>query len=132
MDDRNNGQGETRKTLFMRLGSLHAALVTQPLPKRWMDFFARHLVLTFALMGLFFLAFGFISVNLFVVLKANIELFIEHGAMVIEDGALQQLGELMLSGYLSVVFFLLFKICERIIVDRLTGKSPAGIAPPPR
>ena len=115
-----------RKTWASRLGNLHAGLTTKPFPKRWMDFFARQLLLTFALMGLFFLLFGFTSVNLFVLLKANIDLFIQYGAMVIDDGALQQLAELMFSGYLSVLFFLLFKICERIIVDRLTGRQPGN------
>ncbi len=112
-----------RKKWELRLADLHGALVTKPLPKRWMDFFARQIVLTFVLMGIFYLLFGFISVNLFVVLKANIELFLEHGAMVIKHGALRQLAELLFSGYLSVLFFLLFKICERIIVDRLTRKQ---------
>ena len=76
-------------------------------------------------MGAFFLIFGFTSVNLFVVLKANIELFLEYGAMVIEDGALQQLLEVIGSCYLSIVFYVLFKVCERILIERLTGK-PLG------
>jgi hypothetical protein len=59
------------------------------------------------------------------VLKANIDLFLEYGAMVIEDGALQQFVEIMGSSYLSIVFYLLFKVCERVLIERLTGK-PLG------
>ena len=95
------------------------------MPRRWVAFLFRHPKVTFVLMGAFFLLFGFTSVNLFVVLKANIELFLEYGAMVIEDGALQQLLEVIGSSYLSIVFYVLFKVCERILVERLTGK-PLG------
>jgi len=42
--------------------------------------------------------------------------------MVIEDGALQQFVEVIGSSYLSIVFYVLFKACERILIERLTGK----------
>jgi hypothetical protein len=115
----------SRKALSTRIGGLHQALVTNPLPRRWIGFLYRHPKLTFLLMGVFFLLFGFTSVNLFVVLKANIDLFLEYGAMVIEDGALQQFIEIVGSSYLSIVFYVLFKVCERVLVERLTGK-PLG------
>ena len=70
-------------------------------------------------MGAFFLAFGITSVNLFVLVKANIELFVDYGLMVIDDGALTQLAQLLGSAYLSMVFYLLFRLCERILVERL-------------
>ena len=70
-------------------------------------------------MGAFFLLFGVTSVNLFVLLKMNIDLFLEYGLMVIEDGALQQLLELLGSAYLSMLFWLLFRLCERIIIERM-------------
>ena len=95
------------------------------MPQRWVAFLFRHPKVTFVLMGAFFLLFGFTSVNLFVVLKANIELFLDYGVMVVEDGALQQLVEIIGSSYLSIVFYVLFKVCERILVERLTGK-PLG------
>lgn len=85
-------------------------------------FLFRHPRLTFALMGGFFLLFGVTSVNLFVLLKLNLELFLEYGLMVIADGALQQLVELVGSAYLSMVFYVLFRMCERILVERLTAK----------
>ncbi len=103
-------------------GRVRRALRVQPLPQRLVAFLYAHPKLTFLLMGAFFLLFGFTSVNLFVVLKANIDLFLEYGAMVIQDGALQQLIEILGSSYLSIVFYALFKVCERILVERLTGK----------
>jgi hypothetical protein len=95
------------------------------MPAKWIDFFFRHPRLTFALMGAWFLLFGVTSVNLFVQLKANIDLFLEYGLMVIEDGALRQLGEIVGWTYLSMVFYLLFKLCERILVERLTADRQA-------
>ena len=92
------------------------------MPRRWLEFLDRHPRLTFVLMGVFFLLFGLTSVNLFVLLKANIELFLDYGLMVIADGALEQLVDLVGSVYLGMVFYLLFKVCERILVERVTAK----------
>ncbi|MCP5159309.1 MAG: hypothetical protein H6975_07775 [Gammaproteobacteria bacterium] len=89
--------------------------------KTLIKFLFQHWWLTFLLMGLFFFLFGVTSLNLFVLLKANIDLYIEHGAMVIADGALRQLIELLSYGYLSLLFYTLFKVCENVLVNRLTG-----------
>ncbi|HRD68083.1 MAG TPA: hypothetical protein PKY50_18255 [Candidatus Competibacter sp.] len=81
----------------------------------------KHWWATFFLMGIFFLLFGVTSLNLFVLLKANIDLYLEYGTMVIADGALRQLVELIGYGYLSLLFYVLFKTCERVLVERLTS-----------
>ena len=83
----------------------------------------RHAWLTFIVMGLSFLMFGLLSLNLIYLIRSNIELFLEHGVMVIEDGALQQLLELLAYGYLSLAFFMLFKVCEHVLVKRLAEGS---------
>jgi hypothetical protein len=88
----------------------------------WVFFLFRRPLLTFLLLGVFFLLFGLTSINLFFLLKANLNLFLEYGLMVIDDGALDQLMELLGSAYLSMLFWLLFRICERILVERLTKK----------
>lgn|SRR5512147_707822 len=92
------------------------------MPRSWIDFLFRHPRLNFTLMGAAFLLFGVTSVNLFVLLKANIDLFVEYGWMVVADGALQQLVELLGSAYLSMLFYTLFKVCERVLVERLTAR----------
>lgn len=99
----------------------------------WVDFLYRRPRLTFVLAGAFFILFGVSSVNLFVLLQKNVELFLDYGLMVIADGALQQLVELVSSAYLSLLFYLLFKVCERILVERWTVKRLREIkaaAPP--
>jgi hypothetical protein len=81
----------------------------------------RHPLVTLVLMGAFFLASGIASVDLYVVLKANIELFQKYGAAVIDDGALTQLLEILGTFALCIVSFALFILCERIVVDHLTA-----------
>jgi hypothetical protein len=82
----------------------------------------RHPALTFVLMGACFLVSGITSINLYVVLKANIDLFQKYGVQVIEDGALRQLLEVLGTAFLSIFFFVLFVLCERIVVDHLTAE----------
>ena len=84
-------------------------------------FLRRHVVLAFLLMGAFFLLSGIMSINLYVVLKANLELFRKYGAQVIEDGALLQLAQILGTAFLSIFFFVLFVVCERVVVDRMTA-----------
>ena len=86
-----------------------------------MAFLRRHQWLTFILMGAFFLVSGIASIDLYVVLKANIELFGKYGMAVIDDGALRQLAEILGTAFLSILCFVLFVVCERIVVDRLTA-----------
>jgi hypothetical protein len=90
------------------------------------DLLWKHRWLAFILMGLFFLLFGAMTVNIFVLLKANIDLFLDYGTMVITDGALLQLAELTAYGYLSMLFYTLFKTCEHILVAQLTGERRAS------
>jgi hypothetical protein len=52
--------------------------------------------------------------------------------MVIDDGALQQLIEIIGASYLSIVFYVLFKVCERILIERLTGRPLAELKNVPR
>jgi hypothetical protein len=82
---------------------------------------ARHSVLTLFLMGLFGFGFGVVSLNIFAMLHANFGLIARHGAMALFDGALLQLLELILFGYLALVFYVMFKTCEYILVRRLVG-----------
>ena len=67
--------------------------------------------------------FGITSLNLFMLLSANVRLFIDYGPMVIEEGALRQLVDLLGSALLSALLFLFFALCDRTLVRRLTGKA---------
>ena len=65
--------------------------------------------LTFVVMGLSFFGFGVGSLNLFYLLQANANLLLHHGWMAVMDGGLQQLGELLVTGYLSMAAYTDFK-----------------------
>jgi len=78
-----------------------------------------HWLLTLFLMGVFALAFGLLSLNLFTILRTNFDLIAKHGAMALTDGDFVQLLGLIAYGYLAVISFLLFKVCEKVLVERL-------------
>jgi hypothetical protein len=75
--------------------------------------------LTFLVLVASFLAFGAGTYNLFLLLKANLELIAEHGWQALTDGAAQQFVELMLTAVLSMAAYVLFKACEHRLVQRL-------------
>jgi len=58
--------------------------------------------LTFVVLGLSFFALGAGTVNLGLLLMANSRLLAEYGWQAVMDGALRQLIELLLTGYLSI------------------------------
>jgi len=68
--------------------------------------------LSFIVMGLSFFAFGVGSLNLFFLLKANTALLLEHGWLAVMEGGLQQLLELLFTGYASMLAYTVFKACE--------------------
>jgi hypothetical protein len=82
---------------------------------------AYHFLLTLFLMGLFGLGFGIVSLNIFAMLHANFWLIARHGAMALLDGALLQLLELVVLGDLALVFYVMFKACEYVLVRRIVG-----------
>ena len=75
--------------------------------------------LTFMVMVLAFLLFGAGTVNLFFVLKANLDLIAEHGMQALADGAAQQFVELLITAALSMAAYVVFKACEHKLVHRL-------------
>jgi hypothetical protein len=84
-------------------------------------FLMDHWLPTFLIMGMLAALLGLSSLNLFVVLNANIELITRHGIVALRDGAFRQLLELICYGYASLFFYLLFKACEKLLVTRITG-----------
>ena len=89
-------------------------------------FLYRHWWLTFLLLGLSFLLFGALSLNLLHTLSSNVEFLSMYGADAIRDGALKQLGEIVVSGYLAIAAYVIFKLCEKVLVERLAaGKTPS-------
>ena len=68
--------------------------------------------LTFLVMGLAFFVFGVGTYNFFMQLSANIDLIANYGWLALMDGAARQLVELIVTGYLSMLAYVVFKTCE--------------------
>ncbi|MBV8380505.1 MAG: hypothetical protein JO369_07075 [Paucibacter sp.] len=91
--------------------------------KRWFHrVVLSRLWLTYLVMGLAFLLFGCGTLNLVHLLQANLELVVNYGWMALMDGALRQLIELLLSGYASLLAYIVFKACEHRLVHWLGDK----------
>ncbi len=91
--------------------------------------FRRHVLVhrgrAFAVLVLAFLGFGAGTVNLFMLLAANLRLIAEHGWIALADGALRQLLELVLTAVLSLGAYVVFKACEyRLVRDFAEGGKP--------
>jgi hypothetical protein len=77
--------------------------------------------LTFLVMGLAFFVFGVGTYKLFMLLSANIDLIANYGWMALTDGAARQFVELIVSGYLSMAAYVVFKTCEYRLAHDLAG-----------
>ena len=82
----------------------------------WM---VRHWVSTYLVMGIAFVMFGMLSLNIVQVFSANIRFLLEYGFQAVMDGGLGQLLELVLSVYGAIAFYVAFKTCEHALVERL-------------
>jgi hypothetical protein len=76
--------------------------------------------LTFLVMGLAFFVFGAGTVNLLMLFKANADLIANYGWQALMDGAARQFAELLVSGYLSMAAYVIFKACEHRLVRELS------------
>jgi hypothetical protein len=75
--------------------------------------------LSFVVLCLSFAVFGASTLNLFIVLRANLGLIADHGLMALADGAAQQLLELLLTLALGMSAYIVFKACEYRLVQGL-------------
>ena len=76
--------------------------------------------LCFVAMGLSFLGFGIGTLNLIYVFQANANLLITHGWQALREGGLLQLLEILVTGYVSLFAYIVFKACEYRLAHGLT------------
>jgi hypothetical protein len=81
-----------------------------------------HWLTTFLLMGVFSFLGALASVNIFVMLEANVRFLSAQGAMAVMEGALVQLGQLLASGLFALAMYIGFKACERVLVEKILAK----------
>jgi hypothetical protein len=96
-------------------------MLPNPTQSRLYVFLYRRWWLAFVLLGLSFVLFGVSTLNLLYVFQAAWEFLVVHGWDAVREGVVMQLIELVLSGYVAAAFYVLFKICEKVLVDRSTS-----------
>lgn len=80
----------------------------------------QHRIGCFLLMTLSFVLFGCLSLDLVKLVSANASLLGAHGWQALLDGGLQQLLELWLSACAAIAAYLVFKLCEHVLVHGLS------------
>jgi TRAP-type C4-dicarboxylate transport system permease small subunit len=88
-------------------------------PTRLHQWLSAHAPLCFLLMVACFLLFGWLSLDLVRQVSANAGLLVSHGREALADGGLQQALELALNALAAVAAWLMFKLCEQVLVQRL-------------
>jgi len=78
---------------------------------------------TFAVMGLAFFVFGVGTFNIFMLFSANLDLIAHYGWRALMDGAARQFAELVVTGYLSMAAYVVFKACEYRLTHDLAGRA---------
>jgi hypothetical protein len=81
--------------------------------------------LTFLVMGFAFFVFGVGTYNIFMLLSANLDLIAHYGWAALMDGAARQFVELVVTGYLSMAAYVVFKTCEYRLAHDLASPAPA-------
>ena len=90
-------------------------------------FLHAHWWLAFVVFGVSFVAFGLLSLNLIHLFAANFEFLSMYGVQAVRDGGLRQLVEIVVSGFVAAAFYLVFKLCEKVLVERLAALgAPRG------
>ncbi len=79
--------------------------------------------LCFVVMGLSFFGFGVGTLNLIYVFQANANLLLAHGWQALRDGGFIQLLEILMTGYASLLAYIVFKACEYRLAHGLTDGS---------
>lgn len=82
----------------------------------------RHAVACFVLMTLSFVVFGLLSLDLVKLVSANAGFLWRAGWDGIVEGGLAQLLELSASAVAAIASYLVFKLCEHVLVDRLAQR----------
>lgn len=87
---------------------------------RFTGWLRRHRLACFGLMVLSFIAFGLLTLDLVRVVSANAAFLVENGWQGLQDGGLRQLLGLLGTSVAAMAAWLLFKVCETLLVQSLT------------
>jgi hypothetical protein len=80
----------------------------------------QHRVACFGLMVVGFMSFGLLTLDLVKLVSANAAFVSEYGWQGLQDGGLRQMLELLGSSVGAMAAWLVFKVCETLLVQSLT------------
>jgi len=80
----------------------------------------RHRLACFGLMVAPFIVFGLLTLDLVRVVSANVAFITDNGWLGLQEGGLRQLLELLATSVAAMAAWLLFKVCETLLVQSLT------------
>ncbi|MDT9000739.1 hypothetical protein RQP53_15795 [Paucibacter sp. APW11] len=90
---------------------------------RWLG---AHPLACFVLTTLSFVLFGGLSLDLARLVTANSSLLLAHGWQAMIDGGLQQLLELWGKAFVAIAAYLVFKLGEQRLVQRMSRRGAIG------
>lgn len=90
-----------------------------PTQRKFYTWLCRHRFPCFLLLTLSFVSFGKLSFDLVHLFSANSEYIFDNGWVGLMEGGLQQFLELAATACAAMMFYLLFKLCEHALVERL-------------
>jgi hypothetical protein len=94
----------------------------------WLHPSSWNALVVFLAAGVFGGLFAWNSYNLVVLFMANFRFISEHGLLALQLGAFRQMVGLVASLYLSIAFYVGFKVCEYELVARLRTPRGSGAA----
>jgi hypothetical protein len=93
---------------------------------RFYVFLAKRWWVAFILLGVSFVLGSMVTLNLLHMLSANLEFLSSYGLDAVREGGFRQLVEIAVSGYFAAACYVVFKLCEKVLVERLS-KTKQGI-----
>ena len=87
---------------------------------RFYAFLQQRWWVAFILLGLSFALGGLLTLNLLYTLSANFEFLSAYGFDAVREGGLRQLVEALASGYVAAACYVVFKVCEKVLVERVS------------
>ena len=94
---------------------------------RFYAFLLRRWWVAFVLMGVSFMLFGLVTLDLLHTLGANLDFLSMYGLDAVREGGLMQLLGMIVSGYFAAGCYIVFKVCEKALVERLASVRGKGI-----
>jgi len=99
----------------------------QPTRTRLFDWMVLHSKSAFLLMCFSFVSFGVLSYNLVVYVAANANYLLTYQWEAIVDGGAQQLVEIWATALLAMACYLMFKLCEHALIERIAHQPHQAI-----